>query len=48
MAGAQVLVNGRLADSSLGRLSAYVPQEDAFVPTLSAWETLEVLVLCKE
>ena len=40
----QVLVNGRPADASLRRLSAYVPQEDAFVPTLSAWETLEVRV----
>ena len=40
----QVLVNGRLADASLRRHSAYVPQEDAFVPTLSAWETLEVRV----
>ncbi|KAK9834135.1 hypothetical protein WJX81_001128 [Elliptochloris bilobata] len=37
----KVLVNGRPVDAAFRRHSAYVPQEDAFVPTLSAWETLE-------
>ena len=39
---AQVLLNGLPLGQTFQRHSAYVPQEDIFVPTLSAWETLQV------
>ena len=38
----QVLLNGLPLGQTFQRHSAYVPQEDIFVPTLSAWETLQV------
>lgn len=36
----QVLVNGRQRDIYFNRISAYVPQEEVFVPTMSALETI--------
>ncbi|BDA42962.1 ABC transporter G family member 22 [Coccomyxa sp. Obi] len=36
----QVLMNGRPLGVQFKRNSAYVAQEDCFVPTMSAWETL--------
>jgi ABC-type multidrug transport system ATPase subunit len=33
-------MNGRPVGKRFRRLSAYVSQEDVFVPTMSAWETL--------
>ncbi|KAK9834196.1 hypothetical protein WJX81_007595 [Elliptochloris bilobata] len=38
----QVLMNGLPLGKAFQRHCAYVPQEDTFVPTLSAWETLKV------
>jgi ABC-type multidrug transport system ATPase subunit len=37
---AQVWMNGAPLGSTFKKCSAYVAQEDVFVPTLSAWETL--------
>ena len=42
MRAAQVLMNGLPLGEAFQRHCAYVPQEDIFVPTLSAWETLKV------
>lgn len=36
----QVWMNGRPLGQKFKRVSAYVSQEDVFVPTMSAWETL--------
>eukprot|EP00884_Botryococcus_braunii_P015425 jgi/Botrbrau1/2566/Bobra.0079s0051.1 len=36
----QVLMNGRPCGVLFRRISAYVAQEDVFVPTMTAWETL--------
>eukprot|EP00884_Botryococcus_braunii_P010508 jgi/Botrbrau1/19459/Bobra.0338s0079.1 len=36
----EVLVDGVPQDRTFSQMSTYVPQEDAFVPTLSVWETL--------
>jgi ABC-type multidrug transport system ATPase subunit len=36
----QVLMNGRPCGILFRRISAYVAQEDVFVPTMTAWETL--------
>lgn len=36
----QVHMNGRPLGVQFKRNSAYVAQEDCFVPTMSAWETL--------
>lgn len=36
----QVQMNGRPLGVQFKRNSAYVAQEDCFVPTMSAWETL--------
>ncbi len=38
---AQVMMNGRPLGVQFKRNSAYVAQEDCFVPTMSAWETLK-------
>ncbi|EFJ44829.1 hypothetical protein VOLCADRAFT_47392, partial [Volvox carteri f. nagariensis] len=39
----QVLVDGKPRDdSAFVRRSAYVPQDDHFIPTLSAWEVISV------
>ena len=35
-------MNGLPLGQTFQRHSAYVPQDDIFVPTLSAWETLQV------
>ncbi|EIE27766.1 hypothetical protein COCSUDRAFT_45983 [Coccomyxa subellipsoidea C-169] len=37
----QVMMNGRPLGVQFKRNSAYVAQEDCFVPTMSAWETLK-------
>ena len=34
------MVNGRPRSSKFKRISAYVPQEEVFVPTMSALETI--------
>ncbi len=39
-------MNGRPVGSLFKRHCAYVPQEDTFVPTLSARETLQVAPCC--
>lgn len=36
----EVMVDGVPQDRTFSQMSTYVPQEDAFVPTLSVWETL--------
>lgn len=36
----KIYMNGRPVGKRFRRLSAYVSQEDVFVPTMSAWETL--------
>jgi ABC-type multidrug transport system ATPase subunit len=36
----ELLVNGRPASRRFVRMTAYVPQEDNFVPTMSTEETL--------
>ena len=41
MRAPQVLMNGRPLGVQFKRNSAYVAQEDCFVPTMSAWETLK-------
>ena len=33
-------MNGRPCGTLFKRISAYVAQEDVFVPTMTAWETL--------
>ena len=40
-----MLFNGLPLGGAFQRYSAYVPQEDIFVPTLSACETLQVRLL---
>jgi ABC-type multidrug transport system ATPase subunit len=36
----KIYMNGRSIGKRFKRVSAYVSQEDVFVPTMSAWETL--------
>ena len=38
--GGGVKMNGRPCGTLFKRISAYVAQEDVFVPTMTAWETL--------
>jgi len=41
MVGSQVWVNGAPLTERFKQRSAYVAQEELFMPTLNAWETLE-------